>query len=652
MFILTVIPLQKGGQKDSLTYFSSIQVNLGDIVTVPVRKKNIDAIVINIEDAISLKTDIKGQDYQLRKIIKVKGPSLLTVSFFEACERMKDYTISNTGTIIKSLIPNIFLENLSKLNQPENKEETVENRNDDKIKQEKLIFQALTEDRIAFYRTLIRESFAKKQSVFICVPTRYDIEIFKEALSKGIEQYLYYFHNEMGKKKLIEGYNSLIKEKHPVIIIATGIFLSIPRYDIKTIIIENESSDSYKQYSRPYIDIRSFVEILSSLKKIKLIMGDTILRPETLYRNEIGELEEVASPLFRLPQVEREIIIDMREEKDKDGLKKFSILSEKTIKMIEDALSKDESVVLFSIRKGLAPVTICHDCGHTLLCDNCSTPMVLYELKENKNTLVKSQRIFMCNKCGKKEGTETRCPKCLSWNLTPLGIGTDRVREEINKLFPKANIYQIDKETVTEKEAKIAIENFSKKPGSILIGTEMIFSYLHNPVIHSAIISIDGLLSIPSFNITQKIIHTIEKLQYITKRNLLIQTRIKENSILEHIINGNVLPIFREDLKERKDFGYPPFKRLIKITFSGTKIETEKARSFIDKIFVEYDPQIFSAFVGKIKGQYITNTVIKIDRKDWPLPISDKKNINTDLYNKLKSLPLSFKINVDPEDLL
>jgi len=651
MYIATVIPLKKGFQKDNLSYFSTVNIPLGSIVTIPIRKKNIDAIVINIEEARNLKYDLKERDYQLKKIIKIKGDSPFTKSFFQACEKMKDYNVSNTGSIIKSLLPAVFLDNIQSLKKPEiNNNEIIY---DEKIKQEKLIFQTLTQDRLAFYRTLIREAFAKKQSVFICVPTRFDIEILKDALTKGIEQYVYAFHSDLSKKALLAMYNNVITEVHPILIIGTGMFLSVPRHDIKTIILEHESSDTYKQYGRPYIDIRSFVEVLSSIEKTKLILGDTLLRPDTLYRNEQGELGEVSSPLFRLPQAERQIIVDMKEELDEKGLKKFTVLSNTVKQMIEYALLHNESTFLFSVRKGLAPVTVCHDCGYILYCPSCSTPIVLYGSKQNAIDKNKSSRIFMCNKCGRKETTETRCEKCSSWNLVPLGIGTDRVFEEVKNLFPEAHIIQIDKETTpNDKEAHQAILEFNKIPGSILIGTEMAFSYLHTQVTHSAIISLDGLLSIPSFNITQKILHIIEKLQHTTIRNLIIQTRTVDNQILQHVLSGNVLPLYREDLKERKIFGYPPFKRLIKITFAGTPSETEKAREFINTTLGNFEPQIFSAFISKIRGQYITNTVIKIDPSLWPLPVSNIKNINENLLESLSQLPPSFSINVDPDDLL
>ncbi len=651
MYIVTVIPIQKGFQRENLTYFSAIEIPLGSIVSIPIRSKTADAIVINVDNARDIKFDLKKADFQLKKIIGIKGPSPFSPSFFLACEKMKDYAVSNTGAIIKALLPSVFLDNLKELKK--SKKIEINEREVDIVKQEKLIFQAMTPDRISWYRTLIREAFAKKQSVFICVPTRYDIEQFKNELTKGISQYVFSFHSDMGKKALINTYNSCINEEHPIIIIGTGKFLSIPRNDIKTIIVEHESSDAYKQFGRPFLDVRSFAEILSSIEKVKLIFGDTLLRPDTLHRHDEGELGEVASPLFRLPQAERQLVVDMKEQLDEKGIKTFAILSDTTKKMIEYAIAHNESVFLFTIRKGLAGVTVCHDCGHTLLCPTCSTPIVLYGSKQRNATKIVASRIFMCNKCGHKDTTEVRCPECLSWNLTPIGIGTDRVYDEVKEYFPNVKIIQIDKETTSsDKEARDAMIEFNKNPGSILIGTEMAFSYINGDVIHSAIISLDGLLSIPSFNITQKILHVIEKLHEMTKRNLIIQTRIPENPILLHILSGNVLPLYREDLKERKQFGYPPFKRLIKITYVGTGTDTEKARSYIDKLLGGYEPQIFSAFVGKVKGQYVTNTVIKIDSSLWPLPTNDKKVISAHLSENLSRLSPAFSINVDPEDLL
>lgn len=651
MNIVTVIPLKRGIGKESLSYFTSEDISPGTIVSVPLRSKNIDAIVLETEDVADKKSEIKDANYNLKKVESVVGPAPFRPSFFESCKRMRLYTANTTGSIIDTLLPDIFLEKYSeivKFSKIESGEET-------KVKNEKLIFQALKNDRISWYRTLIRESFAKKQSVFIVVPTEYDIEEFYNALSRGIEQYVFKFHSSITKKNIIKSYNTLVSMEHPVLIVGTGGYLAVPRHDIKTIILEHESSSSYKGAYKPFLDIRSFVEILSEEEKIKLIYGDTLLRPETLHRHDIGELTEVAPPLFRLPQVERVMVVNMAKETEAQGeQKKFSVLSDTTKDMIEYALTHKENVFLFTVRKGLAGITVCHDCGHTILCEDCKIPLVLYGEKQKTATKIARERIFMCNKCGKQKTTETRCTNCESWNLTPLGIGTDRVYEEVRKLYKDANILQIDKETITnDKDMQIASDSFYKNEGSIIIGTELAFSLLREQVVHSAIISFDGLLSIPSFNINQKILHIIEKLHELTKRNLIIQTRMPDTLLLRQVLTGNVLPLFREDLRERKEFDYPPFKRLIKITFRGTAKESEKARAYINEVFSTYEPEIYSAFVGKIRGEYVINTAIKVSPEIWTFPPKDKlKEETSDLFHKLSSLPPSFSVNVDPEDLL
>jgi primosomal protein N' (replication factor Y) len=649
MYILTVIPIDKGIKKEYLTYFSAQEVNLGTIVVVPVRSREIDALVVGIEEALNLKQEIKDAKFQLKKIIKAYGRAPFGDAFFETCTRMQQYTLYKTGVIVDTLLPSIFLDkkildiNKNRKNAKPLEKERV-------MAPEKLIFQASVQDRMGWYKTLIRESFSKKESIFICVPTKYDTEKFRENLSRGIEKYVYTFSRDVNKKNLIINYKKCLDEEHPILIIGTGSFLALPRNDIRTIIIENESSDSYKQFIRPFIDIRTFVEVFASTSNTKLIFGDTMLRPETLYRHTNKELGEVASPIFRFSGNQKQKLIDMKGEVNHKNDKTFAILSRETIGLIDECIKNKESILLFTVRKGLAGVTTCNDCGHTILCQNCTSPLVLYGKKNNKEIV---ERIFMCNKCGHKHKTEIRCPICTSWNLNPLGVGTDRVYAEVKRLFPDANIIQIDKETTqTDSEAKIAIEKFQNTPGSILIGTEMVFSYINQELDHSVIISIDGLFSIPSFNINQKVLHIIEKMQSITKDKTIIQTRSIDNPILKNIISGNVLPIYREDLVERRTFGYPPFKKLIKITFSGTQKEGEVAHKYINKVLEPYEPQIFSAFTSKVKGEYITNTVIKINPDLWPIPLKNDTKRDEDLGKRLYALSNAFNLNIDPEDLL
>jgi primosomal protein N' (replication factor Y) len=236
----------------------------------------------------------------------------------------------------------------------------------------------------------------------------------------------------------------------------------------------------------------------------------------------------------------------------------------------------------------------------------------------------------------------------------PLGIGVDTVYEEIEKLFPKTKIFKLDKENAkTAKGAEKIIKEFEENEGSILIGTEMALFYIKEKVSLSIIASFDSLWSIPNFKMGEKIIQIILSIINNTDKRVIIQTKNENDPALLAIQSENLLSFVREELEDRKKLEYPPFKRFIKITHLGDKEQTARARKILEEIFAEYHPEIFSGFVARLKGKYMTNALIKIDPKKWSLPeISTNSHIDENLLTKLLSLPSVFEIFVDPEDLL
>ncbi len=262
--------------------------------------------------------------------------------------------------------------------------------------------------------------------------------------------------------------------------------------------------------------------------------------------------------------------------------------------------------------------------------------------------------MFLCNRCKEEKEGDTACASCGSWNLIPLGIGTDTVYEEVRKLFPKTSIFRLDKESAkTAAGAKKTIKEFSENKGAMLIGTEMTFFYLKEKVALSVVASFDSLWSIPNFKMSEKIIQIILSTIGLTEEELLIQTKNDEDVIIQSIKSGNLMPFVREELEDRKKLDYPPFKRFIKITHTGDKEETRAARKVMEEMFKEYYPEIFSGFVSRIKGKYITNALIKLETNKWSLSeLSNGSSIDENLLIKLLSLPPSFEIFVDPEDLL
>ena len=642
MKIISVLPLKKGILKGDLTYFASLDLSPGNIVYAPIRNKKTLSLVTSVEELKDQKGNIKEMNFNLKKITETKGESIFSKEFFDAIFDTSKYFAQNKNMTISSLIPNIFIEEYDKLakicTQNTSSPEEIKN---DNLRAEKLLLQCGEEDRISTYKTLVRESFARNKSVFMILPTEFDIEKYANQLSKGIEQFTFSLHSGISTKKNLTTCEKILTSIHPVLIIATPPFLAIPRKDINTIILEHENSNAYRTIKRPHLDLRIFVEIYASKISAKLILADEMLRYETIARKESDNFVSLHSMSFRVD-------FDGEIEIENPRIPKFQMFSSRAIETIRNILASKKNIFIFSLRKGLATETLCRDCGKTIDCKKCGAPLVLYSSHQGK------KRMFVCNRCAEEKDGDTSCEFCGSWNLMPFGIGTDTVCEEIEKLFPNTKIFKLDKESAkTTAGAKKIIEEFEENHGSILVGTEMTFFYLKNKIPLSIIASFDSLWSIPNFKMSEKIIQIILSMIKNTTEKVIIQTKNENDRAILATKSLNFMSFIREELADRKNLGYPPFKRFIKITYLGEKEDTLKAQKILEDNFKEYSPEIFSGFVTRQKDKYVTNALIKINPKEWSLPeISIDSSINENLSQKLIALSSYFEIFVDPEDLL
>lgn len=661
MKILTVIPLQKNPFTEELTYFSSKNIEIGNIVSISIRNKKMLGLVVSSTMASEAKSEIKDMNFNLKKVIESKEISIFKTEFIDSVLRTSQYFISNKNYAFTTLIPTIIKEKydeIAKFKNTTTDSKNLQATSSTNLKTQKLLFQTSLEERISYYKTFIRESFANKKSVYIVLPRELDIENFEEKLKKGIENFIVSIHSGLSPKNTLSKIEKIMTIEHPVLILGTAPFLSLPRHDIETIILERESDNAYKTISNQPLDLRVFVEIFASKMGVKLILADDLLSFETIGRQNLDNLEELRPLSFRvnfegkikiLEKNKKEIInADTLEKKINPEKRKFKILTNESIEEIKNTLSKNENVFIFSLRKGLATSTVCKDCGEEVSCEECLSPLVLYIAKDGK------KRMYVCNKCKTEKQSMTTCKYCDSWNLMPLGIGTDTVFEEIIKNFPKNKIFKLDSEVAkNSKTAKKIVAEFENTTGNILIGTEMAFFYLKEKVALSLISSFDSLWSIPNFKMSEKILHIVLNTINKTKNSLIIETKNINDSGINAIKNGNYLEYIQGELGDRRKLGYPPYKRFIKITCTGNKEEALKTREYLRELFKDYNPSIFGGFLTKSKNTYITNALIKIDISNWPVFENNlKSKIHQDISSRLNSLSFSFYKKIDPEDLL
>ncbi len=632
MRIVTVIPISRGINKDTLTYFTQKDIVMGSIVSIPLRSKTVFGLVVGSKIAQEIKSELKSLTYNIKKIDNIESRYFLSDSFIESAQKIADYNTGSVGSVLSALIPKTILEGNKDLSYtPKEKPEG--------IFYETLLLQSDDSERYATYKSLIREEFAKNRSVFFCMPGTEDLLNAKITLEKGIEKYTYVLHSGLPKKEILETWKKIVEETHPVLIIATGSFLSIPRSDLGTIVLEKESSRAYKMQTRPYIDIRTAVKIIAKQSNVRVVLGDILLRTETLWEGKNGTYAELSPLKFRSLTTANCELIDMRTPEDMKK-KEFKIFDDRLKKMILDAKENNEHTFLFCGRKGLYPQTVCSDCGNIVVCKNCNTPVVLYSKKNSSQ----NRNLFVCHHCGERRDAEELCKHCNGWRLNTLGIGVERVAEEINSIIKGVDVIIIDKEHVsTHKQAVKARDLFYKNPGSIMIGTEMALSYLNEDIENIAVVSIDSYFSIPDFQINEKIFHILLTLREKSQKNLIFQTRQENPKIFDYALRGNLMDFYRDEIEERKEIGFPPFTTYIKISLEGEKTHIKKEMEKTVEYLKPFEMLVFDAFNPGSKSKYTVHGLISLPHGKW---------VDKNLLDKLRGLPPSFMIRIDPITLL
>jgi primosomal protein N' len=661
--LITVIPLTKSRAIDTLTYFATSNIELGSLVTVPVRNKDTSAIVIETKSVIDIKSELKSADYTIKKLGKVKSTTFFKKEFLKACESIANYYATTLGSIIRTMTSLSVLENASMLKTAP----ILSGASSNKGLDETFAIQGDDPDRLSAWKSLIRQEFAQKKSIIIYVPSYEEINNMMASLSKGVEDYIFTLHGDMTEKKIIETWNKIAEEEHPVVIVATSIFTNIPRNDVNTIIIERENSRGWLTMKSPFIDMRKALETIYRKQGKAVYIADSLLRSITLARVENHEIATGSPFKWKSISTAKDEIIDMKagiessvllknessgesmnesgkesgKESKKESRKEkrhFRVLSDALESLIRTNHENNTHLFIMTSKRGLSSITVCDDCETIVSCKECGAPVVLHISKEN------SRNFFMCHNCGSRRAADESCANCTGWRLTPLGIGTDRVVEEVRKILPESKIAVIDADaTKTEKQIRNAVATFYSQPGCILVGTELALLHIHEQIENIGVASIDSMLSLPDFSIQERIMYLLTRLRSLAKQNFIIQTRRIEEKVFEYGSKGNLGDFYRNEIKDRKQYSYPPFSTLIKISIEGKKDSISSEMSAIKELVLPQTLDVFPAFTAAQKGNSSIHGLIKIPSTSWP----DKT-----LQDKLNMMPQHVSVKIDPENLL
>ena len=280
-------------------------------------------------------------------------------------------------------------------------------------------------------------------------------------------------------------------------------------------------------------------------------------------------------------------------------------------------MDKNEQVLIFQNRRGYAPYIQCEDCGWTGECVQCDVSLTYHQFTEE----------LRCHYCGYKEKIPTSCPACGSTQLSTKGMGTERIEESLSLLFPEARMGRMDLDTTRNKYGyQRILDEFGSGQLDILVGTQMITKGLDfGRVTVVGIWDGDRILNFPDFRAGERAFQQITQVagragRRAEKGKVIIQTRNPDQDIFAKVIAGDYGSFFQQEMVERRNFFYPPYVKLVKITTRHADFKTaekaaialhrEMAQIAVKKIVL--GPE--KALIGRVKNQYQFESLIKLDR--------------------------------------
>lgn len=440
------------------------------------------------------------------------------------------------------------------------------------------------------------------------------------------------------------------------IVLGTRSSLFLPHNNLGLIIVDEEHDSSYKQDSpAPYYNGRDTALMLSVIHRgCNVILGSATPSLEERYNCLMGKHKLVELNERYHGSTDSDIeIIDTKAERRKNGM--IGNFSRKLISHIERALSNGEQVMILRSRRSWAPILQCDSCGNMPKCPHCNVSLCLHKTEKGITTT--------CHHCDYHTIYTGVCDKCGS-HLKTIGAGTQKIEEEAKAIFPNASIARLDSDISQNKsQENQIIQDFSKGKINILIGTQIVtkgFDFSKLSLV--AVIAADTMLGMQDFRADEKAAQILQQFRGRCGRRenkgiLIIQTSQPEHPVYQSILRNESTTFNLSLLAERKDFGFPPYSRIIEITIKD--IFEDRAERMSIKLTEMIMKAVSSDISSSIIGPYtpavskVADKHIRIIRICLPkgrnLP-KQKMNIwdTIRIFEKDNRYPDHISINVDP----
>ena len=588
-----------------------------------------------------LGTQEKLQDKKITYYFLDKENVKLTVKQQEIVDYLKDKKLDRLENFSKSIIKALVNKNVLKEkkvllstiieDKKEFKEISLSVKQQEiyneiiKSKESKYLLYGVTgSGKTLIYLHLINYYLSEGKTALLLVPeislTIQTMNFFKNYFKENIA----ILHSSLSDR---EKYNEYLKIKRKDVRVVIGVRSAIfaPLENLGVIIIDEEHSDTYNEYSKnPKYSTKDIALFRSEYNNAKLVFASATPLVKDYYLAEKTKEYKLLKLLNKYNDLKLNIkIIDLKENKT------LSYFSKELKEKILEKLKNHEQVILFLNRKGYANYVMCASCGEVKKCPNCDISLTYYK---NDNQL-------RCSYCEHSEKYINFCDKCHEKDLNIMGVGTEKLEEELNTLFKDYKVLRMDMDTTRKKGSyEKIINDFKNHLYDILVGTQMIAKGLDfENVTLVGVINADQSLMIPSYNAIENTYSLLSQVSGRSGRSskqgeVIIQTYNPDNYGILEVVNQDYESFYKKEIDIRKKLLYPPFSNML--TLKVKSINIDLVKEHIIKIYKYLKLNLEET--TSILGPNLLN-IRKLDKK-YECSITLKYNKDENLEKIIKFL--------------
>ena len=513
-----------------------------------------------------------------------------------------------------------------------------------------LLYGVTGSGKTEIYLRAIEEVLAQGREAIVLVP---EISLTPQLLSRFKDRFgenLALLHSGLGRGERHDQWRRIWKGEVKIAMGARSAIFA-PFQNVGIIILDEEHDPSYKQEEKLKYHARDMAVVRAKQAEATLLLGSATPSLESFYNTEKGKFRLLNLPERiegkPLPGVE---VVDVKKE---EGL-----LSEKLKAALKKNIEDKKQSLLFLNRRGFANFILCPDCGLTFKCPNCSVTLT-YHLQD---------RSLQCHYCDYRIPAPGDCPKCQGHRLQGMGIGTERLEQEIKLLFPEAQVERMDHDTTSRRRSHVQIlKRLESGSTDILVGTQMIVKGHDFPnVTFVGVVSADTSLHFPDFRSSER---TFQLLTQVAGRagrgeafgEVVIQTFNPDHYSILRAKDHDYIGFYQEEIQFRKALEYPPFSRLINFRLVGNSEKKTKGlaggmgkigQSLLKKGYgkgIEILGPSTAPF-AKMRGKFRWQMLAK--GKSPQLLHQFAKDLASAMEGRMKGMGVNLDIDVDPVFIL